>query len=81
MFLFQILRDSIILPLPYPYPYHYLCRNRNSACIWASQVALVVKTLFANGGDLKDLGSIPGWADFLEKAVASHSSILAWRTL
>ena len=27
---------------------------------WASQVALVVKSLLANVGDLRDVGSIPG---------------------
>ena len=27
---------------------------------WASQVALVVKNLPANAGDLRDMGSIPG---------------------
>ena len=32
----------------------YLC------CIWASQVALVVKNPPANAGDVRDLGSIPG---------------------
>ena len=53
----------------------------HSACIWASQVALVVKTPFANEGDFIDLGLIPGWADLLEKGMASHSSILAWRIL
>ena len=26
-----------------------------------------------------DLGSIPGWEDPLEKGVATHSSILAWK--
>ena len=26
-----------------------------------------------------DLGSIPGWEDPLEKGMATHSSILAWR--
>ena len=26
-----------------------------------------------------DLGSIPGWEDLLEKEMATHSSILAWR--
>ena len=26
-----------------------------------------------------DPGSIPGWGDSLEKGMASHSSILAWR--
>ena len=28
--------------------------------LWASQVALVVKNLPANSGDLRDTGSIPG---------------------
>ena len=28
--------------------------------IWASQVALVVKNMLANAGDLRDMGSIPG---------------------
>ena len=28
---------------------------------WASQVALVVKNLPANVGDIRDAGSIPGW--------------------
>ena len=28
---------------------------------WASQVALVVKNLPANAGDIRDAGSIPGW--------------------
>ena len=51
----------------------------HSACKWASQVALVVKTPFASEGDLRDLGLIPGWADLLEKGMASHSSILPWR--
>ena len=26
-----------------------------------------------------DLGSMPGWEDPLEKGVATHSSILAWK--
>ena len=29
-------------------------------CRWASQVALVVKNLTANAGDIRDEGSIPG---------------------
>ena len=41
----------------------------------------MVKTSSANEGDLRDGGSIPGWADLLEKGMASHSSILAWRIL
>ena len=28
---------------------------------WASQVVLVVKNLPANAGDIRDVGSIPGW--------------------
>ena len=45
----------------------------------ASQVALVVKNPPANAGDFRD----PGWSlsgeDPLEEAIATHSSILAWR--
>ena len=47
--------------------------------LWASQVALVVKNALASAGDLRNTGSIPGWEDPLEKGVATHSSILAWR--
>ena len=36
----------------------------------------VVKNLSANAGDMD---SIPGWKDPLEKGMATHSSILAWR--
>ena len=43
----------------------------------ASQVALVVKNLPANAGDIGDVDSIPGWEDTLEKGMATHSSILA----
>ena len=45
----------------------------------ASQVALVVKNLPANAGDSKDEGLIAGGEDPLEKGMATHSSILAWR--
>ena len=31
-----------------------------SACIWASQVALLVKNLSANAADERDAGSVPG---------------------
>ena len=31
-------------------------------------------------GDSGDVGSIPYWEDPLEKEMATHSSILAWRT-
>ena len=33
----------------------------------------------ANAGDLRDVGSILGQEDPLEEAMATHSSILAWR--
>ena len=45
----------------------------------ASQVRLVVKNLPANAGNIRDMGSIPGWEDLLEKGMATHSRILAWR--
>ena len=33
----------------------------------------------ANAGDVRDVGSIPGSEDPLEKGMATHSSIFAWR--
>ena len=44
-----------------------------------SQVVLVVKKPPAIAGDLRDTGSILGQEDPLEKEMATHSSILAWR--
>ena len=44
-----------------------------------SQVVLVVKNSTANAGDVRDMGSIPGSGRSLEKGMATHSSILAWR--
>ena len=44
-----------------------------------SQVALVVKNLLADAGDIRDVGSIPDQEDPLEEGMATHSSILAWR--
>ena len=46
---------------------------------WASQVALLVKNPPGNAGDLRDAGSTPGREDPLEKGMATHSSIFAWR--
>ena len=40
-------------------------------------MALVVKNLPANVGDIKDVESIPGWKNPLEEGMATHSSILA----
>ena len=45
----------------------------------ASQVALVVKNPPASAGDIRDTGSIPELEDPLEKGMATHFSILAWR--
>ena len=44
----------------------------------ASHVALVVKNLPANAGDIKDLGLIPGLGRSTEKRMATHSTILTW---
>ena len=45
----------------------------------ASQVALVVKNLPANAGDLRDAGLIPGFGRSPGEVNGTHSSILAWR--
>ena len=37
---------------------------------------LVVKSLSANAGDIRDLGSIPGSGRSLKEGMAIHSSIL-----
>ena len=42
-------------------------------------MALAVKKLSANAGDLRDVGLIPGSEDPLEQGMATHSNILAWR--
>ena len=52
---------------------------------WASQVALVVKNLPANTGDIRgviwvsNLVQFLGWKDSLEEVMANYSSIVAWR--
>ena len=43
---------------------------------WASQVSLVVKNPPANA---RDVGLIPGLENPLEKEMATHYSILAWK--
>ena len=42
-------------------------------------MALVVKNPPAKAGDVRDVGSIPGSEDPLEKIKATHSNTLAWR--
>ena len=46
---------------------------------WASQVELVVKNPSANAKDTRDMVLIPGSGRSLEEAMATYSSILAWR--
>ena len=61
--------------------------NAMEICMWASQVALVVKNLHANVGGVKDAHSIPGSGRCPDPGIecppeevgmATHSSILAW---
>ena len=52
------------------------CDTYTEKC--ASQVALVVKNLPANAGDVREVRSLGGEAP-LEEGMATHSSILAWR--
>ena len=46
---------------------------------WDSWMALVVKNLPANAGDIRDEDSIPGLGRFPGVGHSNHSSILAWR--
>ena len=46
---------------------------------WAFQVALVVKNLPANAGDIRATGSIPVLKRSLEEGMTTQSNILAWR--
>ena len=50
-----------------------------SECIWASQVALVVKNLHSNAGDVRNADSVPEGGRCLKEGMASQFSILAWR--
>ena len=47
--------------------------------IGASQVALEVKNPPDNAVDIRDAVSIPGQEEPLEKGMATHWSIVAWR--
>ena len=51
--------------------------HRTELQYWSSQVALVVKNLPANA---RDAGSIPVLEDPQEKGMATHSSMLDWKT-
>ena len=39
----------------------------------------MIKNPPANSGDIRDVGLIPGWEDYLEEEMAAHFTILAWR--
>ena len=39
----------------------------------------VVKYSSVNAGDKRDVGSVPGSGDSLEKEMSTHPSILAWK--
>ena len=43
-------------------------------------MALVVKNLPANVGDIREAGSAPGSGRIPQGGMATHSSILAWRS-
>ena len=55
------------------------CLTLNQSIINASQVALMVKNLPTNAGDIRDVGLIPGQEDPLEEGMTTHSSVLIWR--
>ena len=46
---------------------------------WASQVALEIKNMLADAGDIRDMGSIPGSGRSPGEGHGNHSSILTWR--
>ena len=57
---------------PHIQSYIFLC----SALL---QMGLAVKNVPASAGDIRDPGMILGQEDPLEKGMATHSSIVAWR--
>ena len=60
-------------------PYYCLCLFKFSAATWgASHVAQLVKNMPAMQ---ETQGQSLGWEDPLDKKMAIHSSILAWRIL
>ena len=55
----------------------WCCNAEPVTLVLNKQVALGVKNLPA---DARDAGRSLGWEDSLEKEMATHSSILAWKT-
>ena len=64
-------------PLLNDVSFFFLCLAVHLLEVRASQVALVLKSLSASAGDLRDNPRV--WKIPLEEGMASHSSILAWR--
>ena len=64
----------------FPHRYH-ICDgiHRQYQHFWASQMALVVKNPPATAGNRETRVQSLGREDSLEKEMATHSSILAWR--
>ena len=75
-------------------PVHYGCENSRAVLtkIWLSNLDVgdaALKRGFpgssrgkepaCHAGDIRGMGSIPGWEDPLEEAMATHSDILACR--
>ena len=48
-------------------------------CIVKAMVALVVKNLIANEGDLRDMGSFPWSGRLPEEGLVTHFSNFSWR--
>jgi len=69
-----------VLIVYYGHEYSHHCEyNQSLYSIWTSQVALVVKNLPANAGDVRDVGlTHVGQEDKLGEGMATHSSILDW---
>ena len=61
------------------YPYKKGKFGHRHAHKGASHVAIVIKNLGANAGDVRDEGLILGWEGPLEEGRTTHSSVLAWR--
>ena len=49
--------------------------------LYLTRTSLVAQRVKASAYNAGDPGSIPGWEDPLQKEMATHSSILAWKTL
>ena len=59
--------------------WHNWATELNWTLSWAFQVVLVVKKPPANAGDIRDVGLIPWLGRSMEKGMAIHSSVLAWK--